>query len=417
MNRIVCQQLAVVVGMLSLAAPGFGASGWKSQGEVTAESRQFTDDDQDHTQDFNLGLFARVDSQYRKGPWRVRVRAFGRVDHEDETRDLTAFEEAWAGYRKGPWDVRLGFQMWNWTATEAFHPADIVNSRNLDSNIENPEKLGELMFSVRRSIRDGGLSLYYMPRYEAPNLPGPSSRLSFLPAGFTVGEPIWLEDDEISSDNYGSQWGARFTQTIGNADLSVHYLDHMDRQFPVFSVDPQTLEARPAYSQVQDLGLTYLHIFGGVIFKLEYAHKAFEDHVAYANYNQVDHDQAAFGLEYGWNGQSGSETTLLFEGMGIFGTTEQERANLSPFQRDILAGVRHAWNDTMGRELLFTCIYDLERNHEILLNFSYKQRLSDTWSIEGGLRWIDAPQKEAGPVGLENLDESNQAFLELSRFF
>jgi len=402
-----------VVGSVCL-----GASGWKSKGEVTLESRQFTDDDLEHTQDYNLGLFVRIETRYRKGPFRLQVRAFGRVDHEDSTRDLTALEEAWAGYRKGPWDLRLGFQMWNWTATEAFHPADVMNSRNLDSNIENPEKLGELMFSARRAIGDGGLSLYYLPRYEAPNLPGPSSRLSFVPAGLTVGKPIWLEDDAISSDHYGAQWGARFTQTFGDADLSVHYLDHMDRQYPLFSLEPDSLEIRPVYSKVQDLGLTYLHILGSLIFKLEYAHKEFEDQIGLLQaFNQIDHQQGAFGLEYGWSNPSGSETTMLLEGQGVFGTTKEERAQITPFQRDLLAGLRHTWNDTMSRELLFTCIYDLERDHEILLNFSYKQRLSDTWSIEGGLRWIDAPPKDVRPTGLENLDESNQVFLELSRFF
>lgn len=117
----------VLVWLVAISLPVvgpvcLGASGWKSKGEVTLESRQFTDDDLEHTQDYNLGLFVRIETRYRKGPFRLQVRAFGRVDHEDSTRDLTALEEAWAGYRKGPWDLRLGFQMWNWTATEAFHP-------------------------------------------------------------------------------------------------------------------------------------------------------------------------------------------------------------------------------------------------------------------------------------------------------
>ena len=410
--------------LLSLTPLSLLAGDWTSKGEIKAELRQFTDDDNEITKDTNLGMFARLEARYRNGPWRAILRGFGRVDHEDDSRDLSAFEEAWIGYRKSGWDIRLGYQMLNWTATEAFHPADIVNSRNLDSNIENPEKLGELMLSIRRSVGQGGITLYALPRYEEPNLPGPTVRLSFVPPGFAVGDPIWLEGDgEVSDDSYGEQWGARFTQTIGDADLSIHYLDHIDRQIPGFAADPTSGIVRPIYFRTQDLGLTYLHVIGAWIAKLEYAYKDFEDQslpvpgILPFPINQTDHQQAAFGLEYGWNGASGSETTFILEGQTVLDTTEEERALLNPFQRDALVGIRHAWNDRLGKELLVTVIGDLERDDEILFNLLYSQRLSDTWSIETGLRWIDAPPKDAFPVGLENLHEANQVFFNLSRFF
>jgi hypothetical protein len=400
------------------------AGDWTSKGETRAEVRQFTDDDNPITKDTNLGLFARLEARYRNGPWRAIIRGFGRVDHEDDSRDLSAFEEAWLGYRKSGWDIRLGYQLLNWTATEAFHPADIVNSRNLDSNIENPEKLGEPMLSIRKRIGEGGLTLYAMPRYEEPNLPGPSVRLNFLPPGFQVGEPIWLEGDgDVSDDSYGEQWGARFTQTLGDADLSVHYLDHIDRQIPAFAADPTTGIVRPVYFRTTDIGLTYLHVIGAWIAKIEYAHKDFEDQtlplpgISPFPINQIDHQQAAFGLEYGWNGKSGSETTLIFEGQAVLDTTEEERALINPFQRDLLGGIRHAWNDKLGRELLVTVITDVERDEEYLFNLPYSQRLTDTWSIETGIRWIEAPPKASFPVGLENLHEANQIFVNLSRFF
>ncbi len=405
----------IAFGAVSAASAGGGK--WESRGEVAGESRVFTDDDIDQTEDAGLGMFARVEAGYRKGRVRFRARAFARVDRRDESRDLTAFEEAWFDYRTGAWQARAGFQMLNWTATEAFHPADVVNSRNLDSNIENPEKLGELMVSLRRRIGDGGLTFYYLPRFEAPNLPDGSSRLSFAPPGVDIGEALWVEDDgRVSGDSYGLQWGARMTQTIGDADISVHYLDHQDRQFPRFEFEPQIGRARPVYLNVKDWGLTYLHILGGWILKLEAAYK---DFVAPVNpaYTQPDHGQAAFGLEYGWVYQGGGEGTAIFEGQAALGLTEAERAAISVFQRDLLAGYRHAWNDRLGRELLVTAIFDVERSREILVNVSYQQRLSDTWSVKTGLRWIDAPPKQGQPIGLESLHESNQLFLTVSRFF
>ncbi len=392
---------------------------FESRGEVTLESRIFTDDAVAETVDEGFGLFSRLDLGYRKGAWRLRLRGFARVDAQDDSRDLVAVEEAFAGYRKRGWEARLGIQMLNWTATEAFHPADVVNSRNLDSDIENPEKLGELMVSLRRRLGEGSLTGYYLPRLEAPELPASSSRLSFAPPGFDFTDPVWLEDsDTPSTDSRSDQWGLRVNQTIGDADLALFYLDHLDRQQPVVLIDAETASLTPVYQRVANIGLTWLQIAGDWVLKLEAAHKDFqEQRGAYRAFRQQDHTQIAFGIDYGWVNGRGADATLLLEGQAFLGVGEAERAALGIFQRDLLAGYRHAFNDVMGRELLLTFIFDIERDPEHLLNIRYQQRLSDTWRVQGGLRWIEAPQKDALPIGLELLDEANQIYLELSRFF
>lgn len=413
--------------LLLIAASALLAGDWKSKGETTLESRLFEDDHEAQTQDSGLGMFARLELDVKQGPWRANLRGFGRLDRKDSERDLTAIEEFWAGYRDERWEARLGYQMLNWTATEAFHPADMVNSRNLDSNIENPEKLGELMLSLRRRLGEGGLTFYYMPYLEAPRLPGGESRLSFLPAGGVYRNAVWVKDrDELADDDWADQFGLRFNQTIGDVDFSLHYLDHLDRSQPQVALDfDNGIQVTPVYFRVVDLGLTYLQVIGPVIFKLEAGHRDFveADAVLLAQIGStgvtqpLDHDQIAFGLEYGLSHENGSETTWLLEGMTVTGVNKDERAALSPWQRDMLAGVRHAFNDTMSREILVTTIVDLERSHELLINLSYKQRLSDTWSIQTGARFVDAPQKGDAARGLEFLDQSNQVFLNVSRFF
>ena len=403
----------VLFASVSLLWAGDGT--WESKGEVSLESRLFSDDDNEATEDAGLGLFSRLETGYKQGAFRLHVRGFARIDRQDESRDLAAIEEAWLSYKRGSWQARLGFQLLNWTATEAFHPADIINSRNLDSNIENPEKLGELMFTLRRKIHRGGLTVYYLPRFEEPVLPESSSRLSFIPAGLTLGDALRVDrGGRLVDDSWADQWGLRFTQTAGDIDFSVFYLDHTDRLQPQFAISSGGI-LQPVYSQVKDMGLTYLQIIGDWIFKLEATHKDFVTRES--GPSQRDHQQLAFGLDYGWANNNGSETTILIEGQGLFGVDEATRAALGTFQRDLLLGCRHGWNDAAGRELLITAIFDVERSHEYLLNLSYRQRLSDTWSIHTGLRVIDAPIKATAPRGLESLDESNQAFLNLSRYF
>lgn len=414
---------------LSLS-PALASGGkWKSKGEATVESRIFTDDDNDTTIDDGLGLFTRLEASYKKKRWRAKIRFFARTDRQDTSRDLSALEEAWLGYKKGPWQFRAGYQMLNWTATEAFHPADVINSRNLDSNIENPEKLGEAMVSLRYRIRDGGLTLYYMPLMEEPELPGSSSRLGFLPAGFDYIDPLWLsEEDELEDDTQVNQFGFRFTQMVGDGEIGIHYLDHIDRSqplaIPLFTTEGNAL-VQPIYFRVQDYGLTYTHVLGGLLLKIEAGHRDFIDAdpiiLGQASNglftSHTDHTQGALGFEYALAYANGQETSWLLEYQNYFGVNEMERAQLGIFQRDALIGFRHTFNDAMAREILFTAITDLERSHEYLLNFSYSQRLSDTWTIKTGFRYVDAPIKESQAVGLELLDESNQAFLNISRHF
>ena len=131
-----------------------------------------------------------------------------------------------------------------------------------------------------------------------------------------------------------------------------------------------------------------------------------------------DHLEAAFGLEYIWaHEESGSETNFIFEGTGIFGPNEANRAAMGVFQRDIMVGLRHAFNDDVGREIFFSFFMDIERDHEYLFNFSYTRRLTDEWKVKTGVRYYDAPVKGAAPRGLETLHNDNHIFLNLIRYF
>ncbi|CAM2005451.1 hypothetical protein [Acanthopleuribacter pedis] len=396
------------------------------KGEVALESRQFTDDDNDETTDAGAALFTRLEATFKRRRWRASVRGIARYDVEDDNREIYAIEEAWIGYRGRGWEFRSGYQMLNWTATEAFHPADFINSRNYDSNIENAEKLGELMISLRKSLGRGALTFYYMPRFEEPEFPGPSSRLSLVPDGFDLGPyRIWEDDGDLTRDKNVNQWGGRFTQTLDNVDLSLHYIDHIERNLPIVVPldeddfpDPDGTLAIPIYQRVIDVGGTYLQIMGPWIAKVEFSHKNFVKPDGFSLLPEIsDHGQAAFGLEYGWATGSGADVVLLFEAQGLIGPGKERRAELNTFQRDVLLGYSHAWNDTMDRQLLVTVIHDVERSNETLINARYSQRLTDTWKIQGGFRIVEAPPKEEDAVGLELLHEANQVYLTLTRFF
>jgi hypothetical protein len=215
-------------------------SPWTGQGKVEFETRSFKNDDINTTEDQGIAVFSQVESRYEKGGIKGVFKAHSRADKNDKDRNAFNVEDLYADYVFGPeerFTVSLGLKIFNWSATEAFHPADIINSRNFDSNLENLEKKGELQASFDWQWGEGGVTLFYFPKFETPNFPGPNSRLG---TGLPIIDPQWVnKDGEPSKDTWGPQGGVRITQTMGNADLSLHVIHHIDRSRPLSQLSAQ----------------------------------------------------------------------------------------------------------------------------------------------------------------------------------
>ena len=96
----------------------------------------FKDDNKTQTIDSGVAVFSRFDGRYEFNSILLQVRGFGRIDQRDENRGFIAAEDAYIEFDADIWRFLFGYRLYNWSATEAFHPADIINSRNWDSDIE-----------------------------------------------------------------------------------------------------------------------------------------------------------------------------------------------------------------------------------------------------------------------------------------
>jgi hypothetical protein len=402
-----CMSLALL-----LLTERTGQADTLSRGSVSLETRMFEPDDVGNTEDYGLALTTRLEVKYRSSPWRVVLNGFARLDALDETRNIFALEEATIGYSLGPLSLTIGSQTLNWSTTEAFHPSDIVNSRNFDSDLANPEKLGEPMVELQLRFLQGSLSAYVMPVRIAPNLVPATSRQSFLPADAQLAEEKWVDrNGEVSDELFAPQGAVRLSQTIGPADITLHVADHSDRGQPTYtlmpSVDnPEVLVATPHYHSVTQVGVSYVQVFGSILFKLEGAMRSFRAPEAGAGVPaQRSHEIAAAGLEYTWTTRAGHQATVIAEGQAV-NQDRDIRSQLDPFQRDVLVGYRHFFNDVKGRDLLVLFIADAERPNEYLASLQYGQRLTDQWSIAGFVRSLRIFAKDI-----------NQAQLTLTRNF
>jgi len=400
-------------------------SAFSGQGEVAFEFRQFQSDDKNESIDQGLSMFSRVEVRYENMGMSNVFRFFSRVDQKDNDRSILAIEDAYASYSWGEeeeWKVLAGFQIFNWSQTEAFHPADVVNSRNLDSELENLEKIGEFTFELERKILDGSLNVFFWPRVEDPRFPGIGSRAG---AGIDFEKPVFVDGtDKTNNSRYQNQYGLRLTQTFGDSDFSFHYLNHFDRNQFQLGLDSNGNVA-PHYFRVTQLGGSFLHTWDAFIFKLEAANRSFEADVGAVLINPVtfqatqnkpiDHNEVAFGIEYILPFDSGEELSFFFEGQTILGTSVEERQTISIFQHDLFFGGRFAFNDVMGTELFTSLIYDLERSGEYIFNVNITRRLTDEWKFKSGYRHYQS-EKE-GTQGLEVFNGDSYFFFNLNRFF
>jgi hypothetical protein len=382
--------LALATGAV-LLSPGTSRADTLSRGSVSLEGRGFQPDDFEETEDYGVALTTQLEINTR--PTRaigLVVRGLARLDALDRNRNVGAVEDAYAAYGVGPLTLRVGAQVLTWTSTEAFHPADIMNSRNFDSDLESPEKLGEPMVELRLRLFSGYISAYYMPMRLPSRLPGNTSRLSPFgpnPAGLELGDSLWMERDGKTSESLFAHQGAlHVAQTIGKADIGLHVVDHNDRAKPTFTLIGGEGVVRPTYHTVTQVGLTYTQVFGNLIAKLEGAQRWYrepdeEDEMAEDVDAQEDHAQVAAGLEYGWTTDPGHSASVLLEGGYLILDDREYAKQLDVLQGDVLVAYRHGFNDSRGQELRIGLLADFERPSEYVASVRWSQSITDVWSV------------------------------------
>jgi hypothetical protein len=419
----------VLITVLLAADAARAEIDFESKGELGTESRLFYPDDTKKTDIGNVAVVGRlqVDAEVGDpGPLdeiSARGRLFSRLDPYDDQRSRVVPEELYLNLELGNFRARAGYQMLSWTATEAFHPADVINSRILDGSFENPEKIGELIGSLRFEIPDGNIEFFFMPLFTEPVLPSTRSPLSLSGPDFALGEGLVLErDGDLTDHAFQPQWGTQIQQTIGDADIAVHLLQQVDRSSPLVLID-RSFTPRPIYQSLTQVGLTYQHALDTTMLKLEGAYRVFDrPGTGLSGLGPIprrNHVLLAAGVEQSLSLGAGSDTALLLEGQALIPTQDDYPETLEPlFQHDVLVGMRHAFNDEQSTAILLTVIVDVEHPDQIVAGANFSRRLGEEWGLSTGLRLFSIPpEDENAPVLFERLHNQHQVYFDLKRYF
>lgn len=409
---------------LLVSSQSFADSMTSSKGELRLESRFFTNDGNTQTQDTGYGLAGRLEVDNNWNDLQSRLQLFSRTDHKDSSRQRVNIEELFSQLIKEDWIFFAGFKTLNWSTAEAFHPSDVINSRNFDGPFENAEKIGELMTGFQYLSESVNVSAFYMPMITRPQLPTQTNRLNFAPLGFNVGNVQFVDNDgNIKTNNdFTNQWAFRIQLPVNDWEFNLYWVHHYDRTDFSTLTNLNTGQITPLLSQVDHYALSFQYVWESWIFKSENAYRNFQENITISDFANTlirnDYAISSLALEYLWSHSSGSDTSFILEFQEVYGIAKNIKARITPFQKDLLIGARHSFNDVNGKEFFIGLIADVERSKELLASTSYSQRLSDVWKVKLGARYIDAPQGSILDVtGIKPLNNDHQIDISISRFF
>ena len=388
-----------------------------TQGQISFEYRRFEDDMTSETHDEQISVFSRIDTKYQQAKNKFVLRAYARVHSGKSGQDIVVAEDLYYSTEvKDFIELGAGYKIYNWSNLEVFRPADTVNSKNLDTDIEKFEKIGELSLYANMFMPNGQLSIYFFPKSADPLFPTKESRFGL---NIPVEDPIWVDKDGHTS-NWNNSGAIRFTQSLGAVDFQAHILNHYDRDYFILGLNDE-LAVVPYFFRVNESSVGLQHSADQYLTKFEVTHKNYQDEsevlsIVGTAVKPKDFSVAALGLEYDQSFDHGSTGKILIEYQRILGVSLYERSILSVFQNDLFVNYSYNLNDTMGTQLSLGSFIDLERSHEFLHIATYTRRLSNTWKYNINMRLFDAPIKSS-PDGMEILNQSDSLSFSLDRFF
>ncbi len=358
----------------------------------------------------------------------LTIRPFARVDSKNEDRthaDMREFILTTDGQTESgsAWEFSGGLGQVFWGVTESRNPVDVINQIDTLESADGSDKLGQLMLTFKWFNDYGDFEFYALPHFRERSFIGAEGRPS---TGFAVNRAATSFESSEATRQVDA--AVRWSRSFDSWDVGLHYFTGTSRDPAFVPISPA--EVAPRYQQMQQTGIDALGIYGDLNVKAE---------IIYRTGDEFDnHAQTVSGIEYTLVGALSplqdkellpqdwcAETTLnplvsllcndrLDIGL-VFEYLWDERNELStqPFQNDLLAGLRFAFNDERSSDALFGIIRDLDHS-STTLSLEASTRLFESFRLSTELRAFSNTSED--PF-LRTLADEDFLRVELSYFF
>jgi hypothetical protein len=343
-------------------------------GYVAAEYRYFTDDAllaEQHDSYVSLAAQPEWFHEWDGGRQSFTFVPFIRKDQHDEERSHSDIRELTWLKAADDWELRVGIRKVFWCVTESQHLVDIINQTDLVENIDGEDKLGQPMVNLAL-VRDWGtLDLFVLPYFRERTFPGVEGRLRTQPV-VDVNNPQYESDKEENHVDYALRW----KHYIGDWDIGLSHFSGTSRD-PLFVFNPVSLQLDPYYELIEQTGLDLQATLDEWLWKLE---------VIRRDGDSGSYTAATGGLEYTFYSVLESATDIglvmeyLYDDRGAEAST--------PFQDDLMLGLRFALNDEASTEALVGMIDDRNSDARIY-SIEASRRLGDSWKFTLEGRWFN----------------------------
>ncbi len=306
--------------------------------------------------------------------------------------DVREFEpkEAYVTIEGDGFDLRVGQFIENWGIVDTYNPIDILNRRDLRTDILDPDRLGELGIRLRL-FWDGNetwgeptLSLYALPVFRETPFPTQANRFNFNSPKLPFDDDRSFDPDGFDEGLYAIRFQASIFTSLLNADIQ-GAVARGPEKFPGFFLKRGNQPiGQGAYYGAWTFGAgmravpnedTMGSFLAKITFKLEMIYK-----VPYTfNNSPLDEPDNYFSFVFGIDRvfndllREQDQLTLTLEYAREEGATDAV-SQFRPFRNDLIVRLFWEANDFSRTSLEGRALFDLESD-EILWEIIFKRQL------------------------------------------
>ena len=342
-------------------------------------------------EDFSLSIPSEIELRHdwAQGNYIFTLTPFFRWDQNDDERthfDLREFNILGIGQR---WELRLGIGKVFWGVTESQHLVDFINQTDFLEDIDGEDKLGQPMIHLTLLPEWGTVEFFVLPGFRERTFPGPEGRLSLRPI-IDTDNPVYDSSQKERHVDAALRW----TVVKNGWDVGLNYFHGTSRD-PTFELEFNANSEpilRPRYDIVHQAGLDVQWTSGNWLLKWEsIGRKGQKD----------DFIALTAGFEYMLVGIFDTSIDLGLIGEYLFDSRADDAT--TPFDDDVMAGCRWAFNDPQSTEMLFTAIYD-PTSHARFFNVEASRRIGDHFQLAIDSRMLVNLSKKDFLFSLRNDD-------------
>ena len=291
---------------------------------------------------------------------------FVRADQHDPARSHADIRElTWLKVGEG-YEWRLGIRKVFWGVAESQHLVDIINQTDLVEDIDTEDKLGQPMINFALMRDWGTLNAFILPGFRERTFPGTAGRLRSQP-------PVDTDHASYESprERQHVDYALRWNRSVAGWDIGLSQFYGTSREPRLLpSLDSQgALVLIPRYDLIHQTGLDAQLTQGNWLWKLEAIRRSGQGQTFSA---------LTGGFEYTFTGvfntamDLGLITEYLYDDRGTAAPT--------PFQDDVMTGLRLTLNDAPSSELLLGIIND-RRTRAGMFNLEASRRLGRQYKL------------------------------------